>query len=147
MFQDTLNYNCVCASNGLAPNISEYSQTIPYFICTENNSNCVTACNGASSCQSDCREKNPCGAQDPKRVNESTASASASKTVGAAASTAADGAVYTGFGDSGSSSKDDNKNDEDVIKPKNAAALLGVSQFYGAGVVLACVLTGASVLL
>ncbi|KAE8354164.1 hypothetical protein BDV28DRAFT_147408 [Aspergillus coremiiformis] len=68
---DSLSYSCIC-SNNLSPNASEYSQTIPYFVCTEENNQCVTGCNGESSCQSDCRSKHPCGAQEPKRVNTTT---------------------------------------------------------------------------
>lgn len=52
--QRTLDYACVCAS-GLIPNATEFSQTIPYFICTEQNNQCVTNCNGNSACQSACR--------------------------------------------------------------------------------------------
>ncbi|OOF96349.1 hypothetical protein ASPCADRAFT_206542 [Aspergillus carbonarius ITEM 5010] len=67
----TLVYDCTC-SNGLSPNASQYSQTIPYFICTEENNQCVTQCNGNSTCQSNCRTEHPCGAQNPKRVNITT---------------------------------------------------------------------------
>ncbi|CAG7962380.1 unnamed protein product [Penicillium nalgiovense] len=68
---DTLLYDCIC-SNNVIPNASEYSQTIPYYTCTETNNQCVEKCNGDSTCQNDCRVKNPCGAQDPKRVNITT---------------------------------------------------------------------------
>ncbi|KAB8077866.1 hypothetical protein BDV29DRAFT_36408 [Aspergillus leporis] len=71
---NTLVYSCIC-DNKASPNASEYSQTIPYFVCTEQNNQCVTNCNGDSTCQSDCRSKNPCGAQDPKRVNKTTSTA------------------------------------------------------------------------
>ncbi|KAE8382233.1 hypothetical protein BDV26DRAFT_254133 [Aspergillus bertholletiae] len=67
----SLVYSCIC-SNNQSPNATEYSQTIPYFVCTEQNSQCVTNCNGEQQCQSNCRTKNPCGAQDPKRVNTTT---------------------------------------------------------------------------
>ncbi|CAL5867866.1 uncharacterized protein PFLUO_LOCUS2087 [Penicillium psychrofluorescens] len=68
-----LAYNCVC-SNNLSPNASQYSETIPYFVCTEHNNQCVNACaSGDSICQSDCRTQNPCGAQAPTRVNITTA--------------------------------------------------------------------------
>lgn len=71
----SLAYNCVC-SNGISPNASEYSQTIPYFICTEQNNQCVANCNGESSCQYNCRSDNPCGAQEPKRYNVTSTTAS-----------------------------------------------------------------------
>ncbi|KAJ5626155.1 hypothetical protein N7510_002464 [Penicillium lagena] len=68
----TLSYSCIC-SNNLSPNASQYSETIPYFVCTEHNNQCVDACaSGDSTCQSDCRTQNPCGAQNPTRVNVTT---------------------------------------------------------------------------
>lgn len=73
--QRTLAYYCVC-SNNLSPNASQYSETIPYFVCTEHNNQCVNACaSGDSICQSDCRTQNPCGAQAPTRVNVTTTTA------------------------------------------------------------------------
>ncbi|OQD69196.1 hypothetical protein PENPOL_c002G09219 [Penicillium polonicum] len=72
----TLLYYCLC-SNNVTPNASEYSQTIPYYTCTETNNQCVLKCNGDSTCQNNCRVKNPCGAQDPKRVNVTTTTAKA----------------------------------------------------------------------
>lgn len=139
----------MCESNGLSPNVSEYSQTIPYFICTENNNDCVTACQGASACQSACRQNNPCGAQDPTRVNETDAATTTSSKLGGAASTAADGAVYTGFGDSGSGSggSSSGSGDKSGDTIKNAAALLDVGRLYGLGAVLAGVFAGFSLLL
>ncbi|KAH8429942.1 uncharacterized protein LDX57_007615 [Aspergillus melleus] len=74
----TLDYTCIC-SNGQSPNASEYSETIPYFICTEQNNKCVSACsNNDAECQSDCRDDHPCGAQNPKRVNTTTATSTVS---------------------------------------------------------------------
>ncbi|KLJ10926.1 hypothetical protein EMPG_13758, partial [Blastomyces silverae] len=55
---ETLVFSCIC-STGLAPNASEYSQTIPYYICTEANNQCVRNCNGDPTCQTACREDNP----------------------------------------------------------------------------------------
>ncbi|KAG9938549.1 hypothetical protein KCV05_g97, partial [Aureobasidium melanogenum] len=42
---DTLDYSCICANN-VAPNASEYSQTIPYYICTEWGTECISGCGG-----------------------------------------------------------------------------------------------------
>ncbi|KAK1138922.1 hypothetical protein N8T08_001662 [Aspergillus melleus] len=50
----TLDYTCIC-SNGQSPNASEYSETIPYFICSEQNNKC-----------------------NPKRVNTTTATSTVS---------------------------------------------------------------------
>nr|POF13050.1 hypothetical protein CFP56_10198 [Quercus suber] len=101
----TLTYACVC-SNGLSPNISEYSQTLPYFICTEWGNQCVSNCNGNTDCQSACREDHPCGALSPTRVNitstssmmSSTASVSGSSLAGDGATTDSNGAtIYSGY--------------------------------------------------
>ncbi|KAF2460022.1 hypothetical protein BDY21DRAFT_183205 [Lineolata rhizophorae] len=51
---DTLVYSCVCG-NGAAPNSSEFSQTIPYFICTWSNNECVDACGNNNICADNCR--------------------------------------------------------------------------------------------
>ncbi|BDD57700.1 hypothetical protein MAP00_003046 [Monascus purpureus] len=90
----SLSYSCVC-SNGITPNASEYTETLPYFICTETNNQCVNNCNGVSSCQSACREDHPCGAQDPPHINATTATPTAAAST--AASTNTD-VVYQGFG-------------------------------------------------
>ncbi|KAF4555816.1 Hypothetical protein D9617_2g057800 [Elsinoe fawcettii] len=94
-----LSYECVC-STGISPNSSEYSQTLPYFVCTEWGNQCVTACGGSSSCADDCRTKHPCGARNPTRVNSTSAStmAATGSTSGSATQT------FGAFGSASSSS-------------------------------------------
>ncbi|KAF2088347.1 hypothetical protein K490DRAFT_602, partial [Saccharata proteae CBS 121410] len=93
---NTLAYSCVCANN-LSPNVTQYSQTIPYFECTEYGNQCVANCSqGDNLCASACRTDNPCGAQSPVRVNTSTITTMSSTTSGGSAATGS--AVYTGFG-------------------------------------------------
>lgn len=130
--QTALTYSCVC-SNGLQPNASQYSQTLPYFICTETNNQCVGNCNGDSTCQSACRASHPCGAQDPVRVNttSTTSTMSATPTNNAAATTGSSGVVYTGFaGASATTTAASNKSNA-----SNLAIRLG--QTYGVAVTLA----------
>lgn len=103
ILQKTLTYGCVCG-DGLQPNISEYSLTLPYFVCEEWGNQCVTACGSDNSCASDCRQNHPCGALDPKRVNAS-ASASGDASATASNTASASDTIYTGLGTgSGSSS-------------------------------------------
>ncbi|PYH94778.1 hypothetical protein BO71DRAFT_220532 [Aspergillus ellipticus CBS 707.79] len=92
----TLAYSCIC-NNGLSPNASQYSQTIPYFLCTSQNDDCVKACNGDSTCQSDCRTQHPCGAQNPKRINATSTAGSTAATAAATTSLA----PFTGVPDEG----------------------------------------------
>ncbi|KAF2163970.1 hypothetical protein M409DRAFT_57073 [Zasmidium cellare ATCC 36951] len=109
-----LTYSCVC-DNGISPNISEYSQTLPYYICTQWGQQCVSNCNGDTACASACTQDHPCGASNPTRQNTSTLTRTMSKTASAGASgsgseeaaATTDGSgqtIYSGFaGDSPSS--------------------------------------------
>ncbi|OJD15527.1 hypothetical protein AJ78_04223 [Emergomyces pasteurianus Ep9510] len=134
---ETLIYICKC-SNGLAPNASEYSQTIPYYICTEANNQCVRNCNGDTTCQTACRVDNPCGAQNPKRVTTTATTATKTGDAAGTGTNSATGVVYTGLGD-----------DSATPAGKGAAGRLAlqVGQVYGVGVVVAGFLAGFSMLL
>jgi hypothetical protein len=137
----TLNYSCICG-NGLTPNATEYSQTLPYFICTQYGTTCVAGCGGVNTCQSACREDHPCGALDPSPPNASltstTASSSATATAGdnAAASTNAAGTVYNGLGGAAATptSSSDNKS--------GAQSALDVGRSYGLATVFAGIFAG-----
>ncbi|KAI5366254.1 hypothetical protein Slin15195_G077760 [Septoria linicola] len=83
---DVLTYACVC-ENGLSPNVSEYSNTLPYSICTEWGTQCVSNCAGNTECQSNCRTQHPCGAQNPTRQNTSTLMRSSTTSSGGAGAT------------------------------------------------------------
>ncbi len=128
--QETLTYGCVCGNN-LQPNVSEYSLTLPYFVCQEWGNQCVTACGQDNTCSSNCRQDHPCGALNPKLQN-TTSSATASATVSSTA-TSSD-TIYTGLGDSGGSSSQ-----------TNAAA--GRSSFVGISLTLGGLAAGFAMLL
>lgn len=99
----TLTYSCVC-SNGISPNVSQYSLTLPYYICQEWGNQCVAACGQDNACSSACREDHPCGAQDPRKYNGTTTSAAGSHP---ATSTPKGG--YSGFADGHASSSGSRK--------------------------------------
>ena len=132
LLKDTLDFHCICG-NGMTPNASEYSQTVPYFICTQQNDNCVANCNGDSSCQSACRQNHPCGARNPTRVT--TTSSTPSSTNGG------NNVVYTGLGGGSAATG----------KPKPGAApvlaVLQIGQVYGVGILVASFLAGFVMLL
>ncbi|KAF2270764.1 hypothetical protein CC78DRAFT_539243 [Lojkania enalia] len=68
---DTLVYQCVCENN-VTPNITQYTQTLPYYICTEWGNQCVDNCGqNNNACANDCRANHPCGAQSPDPPNSS----------------------------------------------------------------------------
>ncbi|KAM3086102.1 hypothetical protein ACMFMG_000242 [Clarireedia jacksonii] len=129
---ETLDYQCICG-NGLSPNASEYSQTLPYFICTEANDQCVVACNGDSTCQAACRDDHPCGAQNPTRINTTSSSTTQSAT-GSAGASSTNNVAYTGLGGSSAAS---------TSTPKSGAQMtLDFGRSYGLAVVFAGVFAG-----
>ncbi|RAL60479.1 hypothetical protein DID88_000254 [Monilinia fructigena] len=130
----SLTYECICGS-GLSPNASEYSLTLPYFICVQYGQDCVAACNGDNTCSSACRDDHPCGAQNPTRINAtSSATQSATATSGASSTSAV---AYTGLGGSSSTST-----------PKSGAQLtMDFGKSYGLAVVFAGVFAGFALVL
>ncbi|OAG08682.1 uncharacterized protein CC84DRAFT_1085127 [Paraphaeosphaeria sporulosa] len=75
---DTLVASCVC-DNGISPNLTQYTQTLPYNICQQWGTNCVAGCGiGENACADSCRKDHPCGAQDPFKGNATKSSSSAS---------------------------------------------------------------------
>nr|OQO30556.1 hypothetical protein B0A51_01182 [Rachicladosporium sp. CCFEE 5018] len=97
----SLTYSCVC-SDGTSPNITEYTQTLPFFICQEWGNQCSSNCGTDNTCVAACRQNHPCGAQSPIRANTSTLTSTMSSTMsgsstGAAASVTGGETVYSGF--------------------------------------------------
>ncbi|KAI6821875.1 hypothetical protein KC327_g4760 [Hortaea werneckii] len=165
----TLTYACICA-NGLSPNISEYSQTLPYYICQEWTNQCVANCAAAdNACASSCRDDHPCGALNPTRVNTSTVSSTMSRTTagggsGGEATTTGGDTVYTGFGGdsaAAASSTGGSGSDGDGAEASGNAAVrsvggmpavfraaaLGVGQTFGALGIVGGLVGGVAVLL
>jgi len=75
---ETLSFNCICADNTV-PNATEYSQTIPYFLCSYSIENCVQNCGQYDpTCAQLCKTGKTCGATNPTRVKSSSGSATTS---------------------------------------------------------------------
>ncbi|PHH92115.1 hypothetical protein CDD83_8878 [Cordyceps sp. RAO-2017] len=126
---EQLTFGCLCGNNQ-RPNVSEYTLTLPYFICQEWGNQCVKACKD-NGCASDCREKHPCGATDPKKYNATTTSGTASAT---ASQTDDPNTIYTnGPGGSRADSR-------------GAAAPLDVGRTYGMAIVLTALFAGFALL-
>lgn len=117
--------------------MTEYTLTLPYYVCTAWGTQCVAACAGDNQCASSCREDHPCGAQSPKRVNQ-TSSATAGPT--ATSSSAVADAAHTGF--AGSEDGSDGSN-----KGHNAAGALRFGDSYGLAVVAGGLFAGVAMLL
>ena len=145
MTQTSLSYSCIC-SNGQQPNASQYSQTIPYFECTQAATNCVNKCEQTdTSCQSACRSDNPCGAQHPILLNTSTISTMAATTTSGGSSGSATGTTasntFTGFGGSSSATG------KSVAPARTQALALGFGGKYGLFVVLGGMMCGFMLML
>ncbi|KAG0635642.1 hypothetical protein HOY80DRAFT_430232 [Tuber brumale] len=138
-FPDNLYFDCVC-NDGTTPNLTEYSQTIPYFRCQAEVKGCSDACTGNSRCQAACTANRPCGATDPQRLNTSTITStkSASKTsspTGLITTTDANGFAVTGTAAPGSSGS------------KSAGSLMiEAGSAYGLGFIAAGVAVGAALI-
>jgi len=129
----TLQWDCVC-KNGLSPNVSQYSLTIPYHECQEWGNQCVAACPiSNSACAQNCRTQYTCGANNPTRVNATTSS---SATAAGSTSTST-GGQFGSFGGSGSSTGGKSA----------ASSLFQIGQLYGMGAVAAGIFAGFTLLL
>ncbi|KAK9469130.1 hypothetical protein V1512DRAFT_73779 [Lipomyces arxii] len=62
-YPDNLYYKCTC-SNGKGPDLTQYSLTIPYYMCMEEVQMCADNCID-NSCVSACRQNRQCGASNP----------------------------------------------------------------------------------
>lgn len=135
---DTLTYGCICG-DGLQPNVSEYSLTLPYFVCQEWGNQCVAKCGNSNTCASDCRQNHPCGAQDPTKVN-TTKTATVTTASATGSSTNTDDTIYTDVGSSTSTSTADSKD------KGGAAMALEAGSRWGLAVVLGSMFAGFALL-
>lgn len=125
---DTLQATCVCDNNA-SPNLTQYTQTLPYNICQQWGTNCVNNCGiGENTCADKCRADHPCGAQDPYKGNATSTSSGSShsataKPTGSAASSTI---PITGF--AGATGTAD--------QPGAASSLVGFGASYGMAVTL-----------
>jgi len=135
-FPDTLEWDCIC-SNGLTPNEMNFSQTIPFFECQEYGDQCVTACDGDSTCATACRVNNPCGAQNPTRINSTTSSTMPATATGGGSSSSP--TVFNGLGGSGSSTSS--------TKKSGSQAALEIGRSYGLAIVFTGLFAGFALMM
>lgn len=131
-FPDNLYYACVC-DDGSRPNLTEYSETIPYYTCTIDQGDCIKAC-GSNECREQCKKTYVCGATNPKKGN-ATSSATASTAASTASKTNSATIGPDGYLTTSTSS------------PSDSAAvsmLVGLDSFYGLGMVAAGIAAGVA---
>jgi len=132
----TLAWTCVC-KNGVTPNISDYSLTIPFHECQEYGNQCVANCGqNNNGCANNCRVDNPCGALSPTPVNATSSSSSSATATGTSStSSASNFASFGGGGNNGGSNKN------------AASSLMQTGQFYGFSVVATGLFAGFCLML
>lgn len=136
---ETLTYGCVCGNN-LQPNVSEYSLTLPYFVCQEWGNQCEKGCNGDNTCASACRQEHPCGAQRPK--TNYTTTASTMQSTSSAGPTTTSNQVFDGIpGTSATATSTPDQSD------KSAATALTFGRGYGLAVVAGGIFAGFALVL
>ncbi|KAL2161534.1 hypothetical protein VTH06DRAFT_8096 [Thermothelomyces fergusii] len=93
---ETLEYSCLC-SNGSAPGLEYYTQTIPTFICMQAFEDCIAANTDSSRAQDECKANilSQCATRSPDKADfgdsqgESTSSATQTPTASPSQSSAA----------------------------------------------------------
>lgn len=96
---ETLQWQCICSDNTV-PNATEYSQTIPYFLCAYQVENCVQNCGtGAPDCAQRCKTDKVCGATNPTRANETETESTSTSTSKKPTKTGKDGDDDVAFDD------------------------------------------------
>lgn len=121
--------------------MSEYSLTIPYYVCQEWGNQCVEDCKGSNTCASSCRQDHPCGASNPKKYN-TTATVTGTEAVKATASATDDAdTIFTG-----NPGGNDEDSDSDSSSTKNGSSALEAGRTWGLAVVLSTMFVGFSML-
>ncbi|KAI9663560.1 MAG: hypothetical protein M1831_002569 [Alyxoria varia] len=93
----TLEYECECP-NGQQPDLTQYRDTIPYFMCTEYKAQCVAKTDNAYQ-QRQCNNT-PCGTREPS--NASTGGSSSGSTSTPSPSSSSSGSSGASASDSSS---------------------------------------------
>ncbi|KAL7908855.1 hypothetical protein GGI35DRAFT_452221 [Trichoderma velutinum] len=132
---ESLSFGCLCGDNK-QPNISEYTLTLPFFICQQFVIQCRAACGQDNTCASNCATDNPCGATDPKRYNST--STATTTTPAATSTTAGPDTIFTGTPGGGSGSSGKGKS--------MAAPVAEVGRAYGLAVLLGSMFVGFALL-
>ncbi|GAB7349553.1 hypothetical protein MBLNU459_g0251t2 [Dothideomycetes sp. NU459] len=122
-----LTYVCTCQS-GSTPNISDYTQTLPFYVCEQWRTDCTADhpndLDGQTACQSlVCGSKNA----SESSTSSSSSSAAASTTSSAASSSATGGSPSTTSAASATSATA-------AATSKSAAMAMNLAQSYGTGV-------------
>ncbi|KAK1782730.1 hypothetical protein QBC45DRAFT_288012, partial [Copromyces sp. CBS 386.78] len=118
---DTLKYECTCQS-GDTPDLENYTQTVPTFMCQEAYSACINAHKDDAMGQDKCKKDifDQCGTLDPTKAEIKTTSSAAATTSAAKPTETKEAAAETSAAAPSSTSASSS-----FAAPTNAAAFLG----------------------
>ncbi|KAF2166564.1 hypothetical protein M409DRAFT_23199 [Zasmidium cellare ATCC 36951] len=122
---NTLTYQCVC-TDGSSPNISDYDQTIPSFVCQTWVGNCVDAHPNDLDGQTGCRSVT-CGSRNASSNLAATTSSAATTSATASSSSSAESTSASGTPTGSSAST--------TATTSSAAMALHVAEQYGTGII------------
>ncbi|KAJ9297554.1 hypothetical protein DTO271G3_4329 [Paecilomyces variotii] len=131
---DTLSFSCVC-SDGSVPNSSEYTQSLPYFVCEANYGQCIENHPNDLTGQEECKEQAQCGT---KNATSAASSTSAAATSGTAAATTMSTATKTASGQVSTTSAAK----ATASTSHSAASAVKVAQDYSAALLVGGLLAG-----
>ena len=132
--QNTLEYECTC-TDGSTPNITDYRDTLPFYVCQQWITDCTAAHPNDLSGQAACQSVT-CGTQNASQAS-TTSSGSSSETSSSSSSETSD----SSSDDSDSSSSTDSEpsasasgDAAEASESGNAAAAIGMN--YGTGILM-----------
>lgn len=84
-FQNTLKFDCVCA-DGTTPDVSQYQQSVPFYVCEANYGQCIDAHPNDANGQRACKQAANCGTKNASAADATSSSAAPSSTIAMATS-------------------------------------------------------------
>ncbi|KAH6646154.1 hypothetical protein BKA67DRAFT_95590 [Truncatella angustata] len=87
---NTLSYSCTC-DDGTSPDMNEYANSLPFYICQQAFTNCIAANVGSATGQANCTTsiQDNCGTKNASSAATTTSSAASTSSTGTATGTAA----------------------------------------------------------
>lgn len=138
---NTLTYSCVCSATGNSPNVSDYQQTLPAYVCREYIDQCVNAHPNDLEGITTCRDTQ-CG---NKTVDQATSSSSSESATASATSSTRSGSGSAASQTASSSGSDSSATATEsgagaTATGDSAASALNIASNYGTGILAAGIL-------
>lgn len=105
-----------------------YSETIPYYICTIEQGDCIKACGaGNNDCAGQCRKTHVCGATSPRKLNTTLSASGGASSTGGSSPEATGSDNGEGFASTGGDSGNNNSGAAGLLLRLGSACGLGLA--------------------